>query len=61
MGEPHYPSLAGGLRLSTFIHAGEMQALFRGFSTARSLKSLLEGLLVGNENLEVKTRIWGDN
>ena len=37
------------LMVETSRYAGEIQAAFRGFDTARFLKSMLSGMLFGNE------------
>ena len=49
------------LRVETSSYAGEIQAAFRGFDTVLFLRSLLAGLLIGNENVDVWAKVRNDN
>ena len=45
----------------TSSYAWGLQDAFRGFDTARFLKSILPELLVDDGNVDIKTRIRNDN
>ena len=47
--------------VETSSYAWEIRAAFRGFVTARFLKSILSELLFGNGKVEISTRIQSDN
>ena len=51
----------GSLRAGTPSYAVDIQSAFHGFDTDRFLKSMLAELLLGNENVDIETRIRNDN
>ena len=48
-------------RVATSIYAGEIQALFYGFDTARFLKEMLSELFFGNVGCPINTYVRNDN
>ena len=48
-------------RVATSSYAGEIQALFYGFDTARFLKEMLAELLFGNVGCSINTYVRNDN
>ena len=47
--------------IATSSYAGGIRDVLHGVDTARSLKSMSSGLLFGNANVEIATRIRNDN
>ena len=56
-GIPIVWDIGASLRGSTSSYGGEIQSAFRGFDTARFVKSTLSGLICGNENVAIETRM----
>ena len=47
--------------VETYRCAGKIHAAFYGFDTSRFFKSMLSGLLIGSENVEIEAIIRNDN
>ena len=60
-GAPIARASGKSLAVATSSYAGEIQDVFRGFDTARFLKSTLSALLFGDGNRSIWARMPSDN